>query len=252
MPELEAVQPVISLQRGWSTIPKKNELLIERYKSKEGYHLFFYPFEGYLVHEGLAALLGYRISNITPISFSISINDYGFELLSDQPIPLTEALENNLFGSVNLIDDILASLNSSEMAKRQFREIARIAGLVIQGFPGQEKTAKQIQASSSLFFEVFKKYDPDNLFLKQATREVLDRQLESERLKAALNRLAENKLKIVELENPSPLAFPIMVNRLRANISSEKLADRVKRMQLSLVKKADRKDSKEYKLTKKK
>jgi ATP-dependent Lhr-like helicase len=160
--------------------------------------------------------------------------------LSDQPIPFDEAMQNGLFSSANLVDDILASLNSTEMAKRQFREIARVAGLVNPGLPGRQKSNRQIQASSSLFFEVFRKYDPENLLLKQATREVLDRQLQSQIITAALLRMSRNTLRIIDTEHPSPLAFPIMVNRLRANLSSEKLADRVKRMQLRLEKIADR------------
>jgi ATP-dependent Lhr-like helicase len=49
---------------------------------------------------------------------------------------------------------------------------------VFQGYPGQHKSARQLQASSALFFEVFRKHDAGNLLLTQAQREVLEQELE--------------------------------------------------------------------------
>ncbi|MBA2668942.1 MAG: ligase-associated DNA damage response DEXH box helicase, partial [Gemmatimonadetes bacterium] len=177
--EMEAIRPILEVQALWSAIPATDELLIERVKSREGHHLFIFPFEGRLVHEGLAALLAYRISRIDPISFTMASNDYGFELLSPEPAPLEKAIAQGLLAPDNLLDDVPASLNATEMARRQFREIARVAGLVFPGFPHAGKTARQLQASSGLFFDVFSRYDPANLLLTQAHREVLERQLES-------------------------------------------------------------------------
>jgi ATP-dependent Lhr-like helicase len=239
--EMDAVRPLLEIQAKWSRIPDEDELLIEKVKTREGFHIFFYPFEGHLVHEGLAALMAYRITRLKPITISLAVNDYGFELLSDQEIPLQTALAQELFRTDDLLEDILNSLNLSEMAKRQFREIARVAGLVFQGYPGRHKRTRQVQASSSLLFNVFQRYDPDNLLLKQASREVLQNQLERHRLTASLLKMAGSKIRIVDTDYPTPLAFPILVNRIRAKISSEKLADRIRKMQLRLEKAADRK-----------
>jgi ATP-dependent Lhr-like helicase len=234
--EMKAMIPLLELQKKWSTIPAGNELLIERTKTAEGYHLFFYPFEGRLVHEGLSALLAYRISKISSITFSMAMNDYGFELLSSSPIPLEHALDNDLFSGENLLEDIRASLNASELARRQFRETARIAGLVFQGFPGSQKSTRQIQASSGLFYDIFLKYDPENLLLLQANKEVMEKQLEQSRLSRTLERIRQSKIMIKETARPTPLAFPIMVDRMRDKVSSEKLSDRVRKMQLRLEK----------------
>lgn len=236
--EMKAVKPILQLQSKWSVIPADDEILIERIKTREGYHLFFYPFEGKLVHEGIASLLAFRVSRLKPITFSISTNDYGFELLSASEIPIEEAIKKNLFSVEGLVDDIFASLNSSEMAKRQFRGIARIAGLIFQGYPGSNKSVRQIQASSGLFYEVFTKYDSENLLLKQASREVLENQLEQNRLYETLKRISSAAIILLDVPNPTPLAFPIMVNRFREKLSSEKLSDRVKRMQIQLEKQA--------------
>ena len=238
-PEVAALEPILELQARWSIVPEKNEVLIERLKTKEGHHLFVFPFEGLLVNEGLAALLGYRLSKRAPITFSIAANDYGFELLSDRNIPLPKSGLNGLFSTACLLEDILASLNASEMARRQFREIARVAGLVFQGYPGRgRKSSAQIQASSSLLYNVFERYDPDNMLLKQATAEVLERQLQYRRLKDSLARISAGNLRLLETEHPTPLAFPILVNRLRIKMSSEKLIDRINRLQLRLEKAA--------------
>ena len=221
-------------------IPAKDDLLIETLVSREGYHLFIFPFEGHLVNEGLGALLAFRLSRLTPLTISIAVNDYGLELLSDREIPLTPFENLSIFNTDQLLDDIVDSINASEMGRRQFRGIARVAGLVFQGYPGRPKSYGQVQASSSLLYNVFERFEPENLLLKQAKREVLERQLEISRLIRSLNRMARANLRLMGTDQITPLAFPIMVNRLRTGVSSEKLVDRIKRMQLKLEKKAGR------------
>ncbi|HTD41178.1 MAG TPA: ligase-associated DNA damage response DEXH box helicase, partial [Mucilaginibacter sp.] len=183
--EVVALQPLFDLQAQLSHLPQSHEFLIESFQSREGHHLIFYPFEGRLVHEGMASLLAYRISKIKPFSFSIAMNDYGFELLADEIIPIEMALEDAGFFSIdNLLDDILHSLNANEMARRRFRDIAHIGGLVFTGYPGQPVKNKHLQASTSLLFDVFSEYEPDNLLVRQAYNEALAFQLEEFRLRA--------------------------------------------------------------------
>lgn len=237
-PELTALEPLLEIQRRWSAIPHADQVLVERVKSRDGWHVFIYPLEGRLVHEGLAALFAYRMSLVQPMSFVMSSNDWGLELLSPDEPPLDAVLDVRndlfLFSPDKLAEHITASLNAAEMAKRQFREIARVAGLVFPGFPRSGKTARQLQASSGLFFDVFMKYEPDNLLIAQAHREVLERQLERSRLGTTLQRLAQATVVITEPRRFSPLSFPLLVDRTRNKVSSEKLSDRIKRMQLVL------------------
>lgn len=228
--EMEAVRPILELQGRWSCIPAADELLIERVRTREGHHLFFYPVEGRLVHEGLAALCAYRLAQLTPITFTLAANDYGFELLSPEPARLDEAIEAGLLSADHLLHDIPASLNAAELARRQFREIARVAGLIFQGYPGGTKSVKQVQASSGLLYDVFARYDPDNLLLFQAHREVLEKQLEQSRLGRALERIAAGRISIEDVERPTPLAFALLVDRAREQVSSEKFLDRVRRL----------------------
>ncbi|HTJ50412.1 MAG TPA: helicase-related protein, partial [Cyclobacteriaceae bacterium] len=231
--ELRFLEPLFALQRERSMLPSKKEFLIEYLESKEGYHVLMYPFEGRFVHEGIAALVAYRIAKIQPITFSIAMNDYGFELLSDQPIPIEEAVEIDLLGVDHLMEDIQASINSTEMARRKFRDIAAISGLVFKGFPGKPIKDKHLQSSSQLFFEVFNDFEGHNLLLRQAFEEVMDFQLEEARLRRALQRIAGQRIIIKQVDKPSPLAFPIMVDRLREKLTTEKLEDRIKKMSLS-------------------
>ena len=222
------------MQNGLSKIPQDNELLIEQIETKEGFHLFVYPFEGRLVHEAMAAILAWRISQITPITFSFAMNDYGFELLSDQPIPLDDSNVYELFTANNLFEDIQRSVNSTEMAKRKFRDIAVIGGLIFQGYPGEYKKARHLQSSASLLFKVFAEYEPNNILLKQAFREVFDQQMEETRLRDMLQRIQSSKIVITWPQHLTPFCFPLKVDSLRENVSSEKLEDRVKRMQEQL------------------
>jgi ATP-dependent Lhr-like helicase len=232
--EMKFLRPLMDLQNTRSRLPSLNEFLIEYFQSEEGYHVVMYPFEGRNVHEGLGALIAHRISKIKPITFSIAMNDYGFELLSDQEIPIDEAIETNVLGAENLSNDILASINSTEMARRKFRDIAAIAGLVFKGMPNKKIKEKHLQSSTQLFFNVFHEYEPENLLLQQAYEEVMDFQLEEARLLKALNRINQQKVVVTRPDKPTPFAFPIMVDRLsREKLSSESLEDRVKRMVLA-------------------
>lgn len=226
--EVRKVLPILDLQSKLSIVPDENTFLIESLQSRDGYHLFFYPFEGRMMHELMSALIAYRISQSFPVSLNMAMNDYGFEILSDVPISAEEILEEDIFSLKNIEEDILHCVNESEMSRRKFREIASIAGLVFQGYPGKPTSFKHIQANSSLLFQVFEQYDPDNLLLKQAREEALNQQMEQEMFIQAMKKL--NQLKIV-VNHPAqftPFSFPIMVDRLsRTNISSESVEDKV-------------------------
>lgn len=228
--EMKFLEPMLDLQRELSLLPRQNEFLIESFSTSEGYHVLMYPFEGRFVHEGMAALVAYRIAMLQPITFSIAMNDYGFELLSDQEIPIEEAVETDVLGEDDLMKHIQASINSTEMARRKFRDIAAIAGLVFKGFPGQRIKDRHLQSSTQLFFDVFHDYEPHNLLLQQSFEEVMDFQLEEARLRKALKRIAGQKIIIKYPDRPTPFAFPIIVDRLREKMSTERIEDRIRKM----------------------
>jgi ATP-dependent Lhr-like helicase len=243
-PEMEAIRPLIEIQAKWSALPTTDTLVMESMKSREGYHLFVYPFAGRSVHTGLASLMAYRIGKVQPITFSIAVNDYGFELLSGEPVEWglvfggATGAAVGLFDTERLLEDVLDSLNATQLSQQRFREVARIAGLVFQGYPGQPKSNRQVQASSSLFFEVFRKHDASNLLLTQAQREVLEQELELTRLRDTLTELHGRILAYSEVRRATPFGFALMVERFREKVSTEKLSDRVARMVRELEKAA--------------
>jgi ATP-dependent Lhr-like helicase len=229
------LEPLLALQARWSALPASGRLLAEFLQSREGTHLFLYPFAGRQAHLGIASLVAWRASRASAATFSMAVNDYGLELLSPQAIDWPALLSDGdaaaaLFAGDNLLPDLLAGLNAAELAQRRFREIARIAGLVFQGFPGEGRSARQLQASSGLFFQVFRQHDPGNLLLTQAEEEVLRQELEVDRLGEALARMRASRLTLQRLERPSPFAFPLLIERLREKLSTEKLRDRIERM----------------------
>ncbi|HEX8886210.1 MAG TPA: ligase-associated DNA damage response DEXH box helicase [Noviherbaspirillum sp.] len=235
-PEMQAIQPLLELQRRWSSLPTARTLVAESLKSREGWHLFLYPFAGRSVHLGLASLLAGRIARQQSATFSIAVNDYGLELLCPDAIDFETLLlrpsapMHRLLAQEHLLEDVVASLNAAELSQRRFREIARIAGLLFQGYPGQRKSNRQLQASSSLFYEVFRKHDPGNLLLTQAQREVLEQELELGRLRDTLAELGGRALAWHAVPRATPFGFPLMVERFREKLSTEKLSDRVARM----------------------
>ena len=239
-PEMRAALPMLQTQARLSRLPTPDTLLVEVFTSREGHHVYLYPFAGRNVHLGLASLLAWRLARAKPNTFSVSVNDYGFELLSAEPVDLAPLFDGRLLDAADLLPDVLHSLNSGELAQRRFREIARVAGLVFTGYPGAPKSTRQLQASSSLFFEVFKKYDAGNLLLTQAQAEVLSQELDVGRLRTTLSRMAALAIERVHLKAPSPFSLPLMVERLREKLTTEKLADRLARIVRDAERAADR------------
>jgi len=229
-PELQRVRPLLDLQARWSALPGEREWLVEAISTREGHGLFFYPFEGRLAHFGLATLFSYRLASITPATFSLSANDYGFGLVSPRPVPLDLGTLGKLLSAHGVERDILSGLNFTELGRRHFREIARVAGLVFQGFPGDPHPQRQLQASSALLYNVFAEYDRDNPLLKQAVREVLERRLEAPRLGTALTRLRASRALLSRPRRATPFAFPLLVELFRESLTNEALETRVARM----------------------
>ncbi len=235
-PEFRALTPIFDQQKKESIIPKSNEFLIERFETREGFHTIFYPFEGYAIHEVMASLLAYRISLLKPISFSMSFNDYGFELLSDQSFSKEDFLDNNLLTKNHLNEDIEMSINISEMSRRRFRDIAVISGLVFQGFPDKPTKSKHLQSGSQLFYNVFKDYEPDNLLYQQAIEETFEHGIESGRITKVFENIENQSIVWCYCSQPTPFSFPIITDRIRTNLSSESVEDRIRKMSLQLEK----------------
>jgi ATP-dependent Lhr-like helicase len=229
-PELEMAEPILEKQRELSALPAHDELLIETWSSDEGEHLYLYPFEGRLVHEGLAILLAARISRDREITFALSANAYGIEMVSPEPLDFREEADDDLFSTDDFDEDVEEAVNMGELARRQFRSVARVAGLVFEGYPGSRKTSKQLQTSSSLLYDVFRKWEPDHLLLGQARREVLERHFERRRLLDTLRRMQSAERVWREVDRPTPLGFALLVERASAHLSTESLRDRIERM----------------------
>lgn len=242
--ELARLAPVFAAQEMLSVIPQPDELLAETLRTREGWHLCVYPFEGQQVHEALALLLALRLSRAHRATFSLSTNDYGFELLCGEEFPYADYLGAHSFSPERLLEDTLEAMNLGELAKRQFRDIARVSGLVFQNYPGLRKQGRQVQSSSGLLYDIFRRFDPENLLLSQADREVLENQFEQSRLIAALDRISQAKLTLKAIKRPTPLAFPLVVSRIAAQLSNESLLERIERMKKAWFK-DDEKEARE-------
>lgn len=238
--EMEAVRALLALQERWSVIPGPDELLVEHCATAEGHHSFVYPFAGRLAHEGLGALLAHRYTRGTTATVTVTSTDYGIELLAHEPVPADEGLWRTLLSPRGLADDLNEALNTTQMARRQFRGIARVAGLIAHGYPGERQPARHLQASSDMFYEVFSEFDPANLLLDQARREMLEGQVEIRRLGETLEGLERRRLVFRDIEQLTPFAFPLWAETMRAvHASSEAWTTRVRRMAMRLERAAD-------------
>jgi ATP-dependent helicase Lhr and Lhr-like helicase len=241
-PEMARAYPLLEVQQRWSALPTQRDLVAEVLHTREGWHLFIYPFAGRNVHTGLANLMAWRAARVQAGTFSMAVNDYGIELLSASEIDwqnLLIVMLGHAGSQQDLLAEVLASLNASELARRRFRDIARVSGLVYEGHPGERKSARQLQASSQLFYDVFRKYDPSNQLLLQAEQELLQDELDIQRLQDSLQRMQQQRLCVKYLERPTPFSFPLMVERLREQLSNESMAERIARMLQQLELAAD-------------
>gem|GEM_PF-2084044 len=236
-PEMKALMPIIDLQKKISRVASADELLIEIVTTRDGQHHFIYPFSGRLAHEGLGSLLAYRVSKKIPISISVTATDYGLDLSSHKRIELDGPEWRAIFSPHNLIEDLLGCLNMTELAKHRFRDIVQIAGLVFKGYPGGSKTSRQLQASSSLFYEVFVERDPGNRLIEQARTEVLEAQLDVERIRRTLEQVQAQRIIVMSPARLTPFSFPIWADEIRARVSTESWSDRIKRMVVDLEEK---------------
>lgn len=232
--ELRFLRPLLDHQHEFSHIPSENEFLVEMIENKYGNHLFFYPFEGRLVHEVMAALIAWRISQMYAVSFSMAMNDYGFELVSETPLQIGKQDLESILSKENLFRDVISSINATEMARRKFRDIAVISGLVIQNFPSVQHKFKNLQASSNLIFKVLEEHVPDHFLIRQAYTEVFNSQIEEARLREAFNRIANSRIIFRKTERFTPLSFPIKVDSMRQSLSSEDLISRIERMKQTM------------------
>lgn len=239
-PEMEAVEPILRIQRKWSRIPGDDFLLVEFAKSGGDENLFVYPFAGRLVHEGLGALMAYRLSQSVGETIQVTQNDYGFSLSGARGLLLGEAALRSHLSPENLLRDIVACMNTAELSRRQFREIARVAGLILPAPPGRPgRSEREVQASASLLFDVLRRYDSGNLLLEQSEREILEKQLEFTRLQDLLLQLEKRPITVIETPNLTPMAFALWADRLQqSTLHAGDAASRLETMLAALDKAA--------------
>lgn len=238
-PESLFLEEILAIQRKLSHVPHRDEFLIERVKSREGWHLFFYPFEGKSTNEALGYIISSRLAKLNSVTFTISCNDYGVELLSRDAVDIF-AITNALFTSedtASLEKEIESLMNINELSRSAFREIARIAGLIFQGYPGKHKTHRQIQVSSSLLFEVFSKYDSENVLLKQAKNEIMHSKFDIDQLQRILDRLTRSRIVLRDMKRFTPFALPLFIERVSGQLTTETLSERVEKIKQSWIKK---------------
>ena len=228
--EARAVVPLFQTQARWSRLPDHETLLVEQWQGRDGHHTFIFPFAGRLVHEGLAALVAWRIASRRPTTLTFAATDWGFALSGREPLATDERTWRQLFSPANLLEDLLGCLNGTEMARRHFREIARVAGLV----SGAGRSSRQTQASAGLLYDVLLEHDGDNMLLAQARREVLEQQFEFQRLHEALDAIATKEIRIVATPRISPLAFPIWAAFVQSRLTTQGWLERITAMATEL------------------
>ena len=227
----QAAADIIEAQRRLCALPDENQVLAEILTARGARHLFLFPFEGRAVHDGLASLFTHRLAARRPGSFAVTTNDYGLQIESAVDFPFAEELaEPALFACDRLKEELGEAANIHELARRSFRGIARVSGLIFSGYPGAQRSTRTLQAGAGLLYDVFCRHEPENLLLRQAHTEVFHTHFNARRLTGVMRRIAASTLLIRETERPSPLAFPLLVDQLTQSRSSLSIQERVARI----------------------
>lgn len=233
--EMRALRPLLASQASTSCIPGRDSLLAELHRTRDGWHLCLFPFAGRSVNEGLAALVAYRLARQVPNSFGFAANDYGLIITARKRFEIDDAALRAVLTPDELLRDLLESMNMGELARRQFRDIARVAGLLPPSLPGRAvRSMRQLQASSGLLYDVLRQHDPGHLLLEQAEREVMEEQLDVRALQRVLDKASSGRRIIMQPRRLTPLAFPLWVESLRGHLSNEDWKTRVERAALDL------------------
>lgn len=228
--EARWLAPLLALQQQVSALPGPDHVLLEDVRRREGQFLFVYPFAGRHVHEALAALLALRCTRQQRNSIGYAVNDHGLVLAPAQAIDLDAAQWHALFSPDQLLDDLRAAVNLGELARRQFRGIARVAGLLVPSLPGgMPRSLRQLQASAGLLYDVLREHDPEHLLLALAEREVLHDSLDLPGLRQVLVRIGARRMSMQRPASLTPLGFPLWAERLRGQFSNEDWRTRVQR-----------------------
>lgn len=229
-PEMKFLAPLLRTQQNISALPNADELLVEWIHRRDGWYLMVYPFAGRAVNEGIAALVSMRWSREITNTFSYAANDYGFVVALAREATIDVQLVRKLVSPNDLVEDLLACVNVGELSRRQFRDIARVAGLLPPSLPGrQPRKLRHLQASSGLIYDVLQRFDPDHILLTQAQREVFEAQLDVRQVSSTLQDCAQ---RITNLRTPAsltPLSFPLWAERWRGELSNEDWKARVQR-----------------------
>ncbi len=214
----------LEIQKHYSILPKRDELLVETFPKGDRFYLMAYPFEGRLAHQTLGMLLTRRLERARARPLGFVATDYALAVwgLRDfaHMLDTGELSLGGLFDEDMLGDDLETWLDESFLLKRTFRICATIAGLIERRFPGKEKTGRQMTVSSDLIYDVLRSHEPDHILLQATRADAAHGLLDIRRLGDMLSRTRE-RIVHRKLDQISPLAVPVMLEIGKESIAGE-------------------------------
>ncbi|WP_173934641.1 ligase-associated DNA damage response DEXH box helicase [Chelativorans sp. Marseille-P2723] len=204
----------LRIQQERSTLPRKEDLLIETFPRGSRFYMVAYPFEGRLAHQTLGMLLTRRLERAAARPLGFVATDYSLAIwsLGDMGAMIASgalSLER-LFDEDMLGDDLESWLADSWLLKRTFRNCAIISGLVERRHPGREKSGRQVTVSSDLIYDVLREHEPDHILLRATWQDAATGLLDIGRLGEMLSRI-RGRIMHKDLKKISPLAVPVML-----------------------------------------
>ena len=216
----EPVREWLGMQRLVSSLPGRDDLLVEVFPRGDRWYLVAYCFEGRNAHQTLGMLVTRRMerAGLQPLGFVAT--DYVMATWSArEPVGIDALFHQDMLG-----DDLKAWMDDSSMLKRSFRNVAVIAGLIQRHQPGAEKNRRQVSVNSDLIYDVLRKHQPDHILLRAARIDAAGGLADVGRIAAFLKRI-QGRIRVQALSRVSPLAVPVLLEIGRESVRSEGAED---------------------------
>ena len=154
----------ISKQTKVSSIPKKDEVLIENFPYSNGQYLCIFTFMGKQTNQTLSELIiNFLKTKYNILTSDYSINEYSIALFVNKNANFKLNFLDSFFTKKKINIDFL----KTSIAKKIFKEVSLITGLI-----DKKNTRKQNFVNSDIIFDTLFKYQPDHILLKITEEEI--------------------------------------------------------------------------------
>ncbi len=188
-------------------IPTDSPVLAERVVNGRNMLVLVHVVAGRAVNRSLAWVAGSRIAKGR--SVVANFDDHSFLLSLDSKVEVDASILREAFNPANWMEDLRATLSTTETLGTSFRRIAEIGQLLPRRTLRGDVSARTATWNGSLLYKTLLEHEPDHPLVREAVREVLQDQCDAPRAFELTAQIYASPLQIYDLPRPSPFALPL-------------------------------------------